>query len=181
MKIIIGLGNPGEKYKNTRHNVGFIILDALAKEKNLNWKTNKKFNAEIAKDGELLLAKPLTFMNKSGQTVQAILSYYNLLPKKLGFLKTKDSDLSKILTVIHDDLDIKFGKYKITAESGSAGHNGVANIINYLKTKKFQRFRIGIKNEISEKAKAEKFVLQNFSKEELVNIDQISQEIISSI
>ncbi len=181
MKIIVGLGNPGEKYKNTRHNVGFMLLDDLALEKKINWQMNKKFNAQIAKNGEFILVKPLTFMNNSGQAVQAVLSYYNLLPKKLGFLKTKDSDLTEILTVIHDDLDIELGKYKITNESGSAGHNGVADIINRLKTKKFRRFRIGIKNKNTEIIKAEKFVLQNFSKEEKEIINKISKEIISLI
>lgn len=181
MKIIVGLGNPGKKYENTRHNAGFMIVDALAENLKLNWQINKKMNAAIAKDNDIILFKPLTFMNNSGQAVQKILSYYNLLPKKFGFLKNKESDLTNVLTVIHDDLDIELGKHKLTTESGSAGHKGIADIINHLKTKKFRRFRIGIKNNLLEKMKAEKFVLQKFNKEESEIINKKAKEIISLI
>src|SRR3989344_5377487 len=103
MRIIVGLGNPGEKYKKTRHNAGFMAVDALAKELGLIWEKNKKLNAETAllrnrelpharaEEEEILLVKPHTYMNNSGQTVQAVLSYYKLLPKKSGFLKSKTS------------------------------------------------------------------------------------------
>ena len=139
MKIIIGLGNPGKKYELTRHNVGFMALNAIAKKLGLSWQENKKFKAKIAKNQNLILVKPLTFVNNSGQAVQAVLSYYKLLPKKLGLLKKKNSDLSDILTVIHDDIDISLGKYKISIGSRSAGHNGVQSIISHLKTKNFNR------------------------------------------
>ncbi len=181
MKVIVGLGNPGEKYKNTRHNVGFMTVDSIAKENDLSWQFNKKLNATIAKENDFLLVKPQSFMNKSGQVVQAVLSYYNLLPKKMGFLKTKDSNLTEILTIIHDDLDIDLGKYKIALESSSAGHKGVADIINHLKTKKFRRFRIGIKNQNLEKIKPEKFVLQKFNKEEEEILEREIKNITSLI
>ncbi len=179
MKIIVGLGNPGKKYKNTRHNVGFMVLDALAEELGLTWKTDKKFNADIAKDGDTILVKPLTYMNNSGQSVQAIMSYYNLLPKKLGLIKKKDADLSEALTVIHDELDIGLGKYKITSDSRSAGHNGVQSIINHLKTKNFKRIKIGIKSDLKEKMSGEKFVLMNFAKEEQKMINEVIDKIKS--
>ena len=147
MKIIIGLGNPGERYKNTRHNIGFMFLDALAEKYNATWKENKKFKAETCETPEGLLIKPQTFMNNSGQSAQIAMSYYNLLPKKIGILKKKDSDLSSTLTVVHDELDIEFGKYKTSVNSRPAGHNGVKSIINLLKTKNFTRIRIGIKGE----------------------------------
>jgi len=178
MKIIVGLGNPGEKYKNTRHNIGFMAIDAIANQLNLDWQENKKLKAQISKNQDVILIKPLTFMNNSGQAVQAILSYYKLLPRKLGLLKIKNSNLSEVLTIIHDDIDIDLGKYKTSIDSRSAGHNGVQSIINHLKTKNFNRIRIGIKTEVINKISAEKFVLQKFSSEELTTIKNLIPEII---
>lgn len=178
MKIIVGLGNPGEKYKNTRHNAGFMLLDLLAKKYGETWQENKKFKAEICKTDDYLLVKPNTFMNNSGQSVQAVMSFYNLLPKKMGILKAKDSDLSDILTVVHDDLDIEFGKYKIVQDRGHAGHNGIKSIIQYLKTKNFQRIRIGIKGNKPDQMPTEKYVLQKFSPEEMETMDSVTNEIL---
>src|SRR3989339_194990 len=170
MKIIVGLGNPGEQYKNTRHNAGFMLIDALAEKHHAQWQENKKFEAEICETSDGLLVKPQTFMNNSGQSVQAALSYYNLLPKKLGILKQKNSNLSDTLIILHDDLDINFGKYKKAIDRGAAGHNGVRSIINHLKTKNFVRLRIGIKGNKPNQMPTEKYVLQKFSKEEMVII-----------
>ena len=181
MKIIVGLGNPGKKYENTRHNVGFMAIDSLAKNLGLNWEESKKFQAEIAKTGNTLLVKPLNFMNNSGQSVQAVLSYYKLLPKKLGVFKVKDGDLSEILTVIHDDLDIALGKYKISLDSRSAGHKGVESIISHLKTKNFKRIRIGIRTEMANKMPADRFVLEKFREEEIKIVDGLTNKIISEI
>jgi len=181
MQIIVGLGNPGKKYKLTRHNIGFMAVDALAERLGLTWQNNKKFLAEIAKDNDIILVKPLTFMNNSGQAVQGILSFYKLLPKKFGLLTAKDADLSSVLTVIHDDLDIDLGKYKISLDSRSAGHKGVESIIDRLKTKKFTRVRIGIKTNNLEKIPPEKFVLQNFANQEKEIIDQLILKRIEKI
>jgi len=181
MQIIVGLGNPGKKYKLTRHNIGFMAVDALAERLDLVWQNNKKFLAEIAKDNDIILVKPLTFMNNSGQAVQAILSFYKLLPKKFGLLTAQAADLSSVLTVIHDDLDIDLGKYKISLNSRSAGHKGVESIIDRLKTKKFTRVRIGIKTNNLEKIPPEKFVLQNFANQEKEIIDQLILKIIEKI
>ena len=178
MHIIVGLGNPGKKYELTRHNVGFMSVDALLKQHGLTWQFNKKFNAEIAKTQNIIFIKPQTFMNNSGQAVQAVLSYYKLLPKKFGIIQKKDSDLSNILTVIHDDLDIELGKYKISLNSRSAGHKGVESIINHLKTKNFKRIRIGIRTEMAKKIPAEKFVLQKFNEEEIKIINDLIPKII---
>jgi len=153
MNIIVGLGNPGEQYQSTRHNAGFMAVDALAKKLDLKWKNNKKFKADVAKGDNIILIKPLTFMNESGSSVAPILAYYKISPEKL--------------TVIHDDLDIELGKYKISVDSRSAGHNGVQSIIDRLKTKNFKRLRIGIKTLALEKIPADKFVLQKFKPEEL--------------
>lgn len=181
MNIIIGLGNPGEKYKNTRHNAGYIVLDDLAKELNLTWTKNKKFNAEVCQYRDTMFVKPLTFMNNSGQATQSIMSYYNLLPKKLGFLKKKNSDLTEDLTVIHDDVDIELGKYKKVSNSGSGGHNGIKSIINHIKTKKFLRIKVGIKTALKEKIPTDKFVLQKFKSEERIIIDSIIKDISGEI
>ena len=181
MKIIVGLGNPGEKYKNTRHNAGFMAIENIASRLNLDWQENKKLKAEIAKNQDIVLIKPLTFMNNSGQAVQAVLSYYKLLPKKLGLLKIKNSDLSESLTVVHDDIDIELGKYKNSIDSRSAGHNGVQSIINYLKTKNFNRIRVGIKTDALNNIPSEKFVLQKFSSEESTTIKNLIPEIIKEL
>ena len=176
MKLIIGLGNPSEKYKYTRHNAGFLALDFLAEKNGWTWIFNKKFNAEIFKDGDIIYAKPQTFMNNSGQSVAAIISYYKLLPKKFGLIKEKDTDLSEILTVIHDDLDIPLGTFKTSIDSRAAGHNGVQSIINHLKTKNFKRIRIGIKNEKPEQMPVASYVLQKFGEDELDIINKTISE-----
>ncbi len=173
MKIIAGLGNPGEEYKLTRHNYGFIFVDALAKRLGLSWQVNKKLKAEIAKNSAIILVKPLTFMNNSGQAVKASLSYFKLLPKRFGLWRTAGADLSEILTIAHDDLDIDFGRYKVALDRSSAGHKGVASAINYLKTQNFKRLRFGIKTAALEKIPADRFVLQKFDQTELKIIDEL--------
>lgn len=194
MQIIAGLGNPGEHYDGTRHNAGFMAINALADKLGLAWKTNKKFKAEMACGPGLVLIKPQDFMNNSGFSIAAILSYYKLLPKKLGLLKTAlpaqagNADLSKILTVIHDDLDIALGAYKVSLDSRSAGHRGVESIINRLKTKNFKRLRIGIKPapltggapELK-KIPTDKFVLQKFSHKEKDIISRLILKIVKEI
>lgn len=175
MKIIVGLGNPGEKYKQTRHNAGFLFLENWAEEEGLNWRQNKKFSSLIAEEGEKILVKPLTYMNNSGWAVKSILSYYKLLPRKI-FSFNKNSDLSEILTIVHDDLDIPLGKYKISYNSGSAGHKGIQSIINHLKTKNFKRIRIGISSPEDKKG-VEKHVLQKFKDSEKKTLEKIIKEI----
>ncbi len=165
MKIIAALGNPGEKYQNTRHNIAWLMIDNYLGE--VKWSENKKFRALVYQDGEYLFLKPLTFMNESGFSVRAALDFYKLLPKSFGFLNKKNSDIGDSLLIIHDDLDIDFEKNKISFDSSSGGHNGIKSIINHLKTQKFKRLRLGIKNDLLRKViPADKFVLQNFNKEE---------------
>lgn len=174
MRIIAALGNPGDKYIKSRHNAGWIFLDNLLS--NPSWQESKKFNAYIYKDGDTLYLKPLTYMNNSGESIRKVLNYYGLLEKKLGLFFKDNQDLNQVLTVIHDELDLDFGKLKISHDSGSAGHKGVASIISHLKTKHFTRLRIGIKNALLKtKIPTENFVLQSFSKEELESLKNISQ------
>ncbi len=159
-KIIIGLGNPGKTYENTRHNVGKLFLDYLAGK--IFWKENKKIKAGIIKKDSLILAKPLVFMNQSGEAVKNILEFYNAKPK--------DS------LIIQDDSDLIFGKLKLAeSQSSSAGHHGIESIEKVFGKKKFSRIRIGIRPpspEASEgqgqkRIKALDFVLKKFSKKDL--------------
>jgi len=190
MLLIIGLGNPGEKYKKTRHNAGFIIIEELRKKWNFpEFKFNKKFNAETSispplEKGELkgdlknkllyptnenktILAKPQTSMNRSGEAVRKIMDYYKLTPENI--------------IVIHDDLDIEIGKYKISTGSSSAGHKGVQSIINNLGTQKFKRIRIGVEKIGGRKKRGNisgnKFVLQNFKEEEIKKVKNLAEGI----
>lgn len=175
MKLIVGLGNPTKQYKNTRHNAGFIVLDEIAKSFSFpEFESNKKFNAQICEgmvnDEKIILAKPETFMNLSGKSVQAIMQFFKIPIENL--------------TVIHDDLDIELGNFKISTDSSAAGHNGVTSIFQTLGTQKITRIRVGIEG--AEKKKDRKipgdvFVLQPFSTEELGTIKKLSQEITKNI
>ena len=143
MKLFIGLGNPGNKYKNTRHNVGWMVLDRLVSsfqfpiESQLpSFKFEKSFNAEVLKMQDVLLVKPQTFMNESGKAVKKLVDFYKV-----------DMD---DLYVIHDDLDIKLGEYKIQKGVGPKVHGGVNSIENELGKEDFWRVRIGIDNRDSE-------------------------------
>jgi len=176
MKVVVGLGNPGEQYKKSRHNIGFMFLDFIAGEK-ADWKFDKKFNALILEEADRVLIKPLTFMNNSGMAVRAFLDYYKLLPKKLGLFTGKNNDLTSILTVVHDDLDLDFGRVKVSVNSSSAGHRGIESIISHTKTKNFKRIRFGINNEFRSKISAEKFVLQNFSSDELDSLKELFKKV----
>lgn len=163
MKIIVGLGNPGEKYKNTRHNFGFMAVDFLREKMGSgNWKFSKKFNAEISKGEEAILAKPQTFMNKSGEAVKKILSFYKAAPADL--------------MILHDDLDIEFGATKKNFASRAAGHNGVQSVIDALGTNEFSRVRLGI-GRPPENIPPEDFVLRDFLPEELDKLPEIIKKI----
>lgn len=134
MKLVVGLGNPGQKYLHTRHNRGFDAVDLLAKTHDVNWSTDRDLHAERCtidiNDMRLVLAKPTTFMNLSGQAVQALISFYRL-------------DLEDVL-IVHDEMDIAEGRLQFVAETGPGGNNGVADIEQRLDTKRINRLRIGI-------------------------------------
>lgn len=133
MKIIIGLGNPGNEYRDTRHNIGFMVIDKLAKELGTQaspFTSESKFQAETARVGEVLLVKPQTFMNKSGESVRRLVDFYKLSAADVW--------------VVHDDIDLPLGKIRIRERGASGGHNGVDSIITALKSDGFIRFRLGI-------------------------------------
>lgn len=184
MKIIAGLGNPGHKYQKTRHNVGFMILDELAKLKNLNWQESSDWQMLIAKDLDYILVKPLTYMNDSGLALRKIMDYYNLLPDKVS----ATTDLSQDLVVIHDDMDLKLGDYRYATSAGSGGHNGIKSIIEHLSTKNFARYRVGIATPELEKYRqsffgnrANAFVMKNFHNSEFPIIHQVASKIIEQL
>ncbi len=163
MKKIIGLGNPGEKYKTTRHNVGRIILNIWQREEKLpSFKKNTNLNALTTKGDGFILALPETFMNSSGKSVKKIIK------------KTEN------LWVIHDDIDLPLGTIRISKDKGSAGHNGVKSIIEEIKTKDFVRFRVGIKplSHIVSSENLANFVLKKFTKQELKSLENISKKTI---
>lgn len=174
MYLIIGLGNPGEKYTNSRHNVGFILLDEIFKS---GWLADKYGNAEMLNNGEAVYVKPKTFMNNSGISAK--------------FFAKKLKIPTEHVVVIHDDIDLPFGAMKIVYDSGAGGHNGVKSIAEQLGTQKFTRIKIGIaptdaegkaikpKGGIftsSQKAVAN-FVLKDFSKGDLEKIKELSKKI----
>ncbi|MDD5146094.1 MAG: aminoacyl-tRNA hydrolase [Candidatus Pacebacteria bacterium] len=172
MFLVVGLGNPGEKYKNTRHNIGFLVADEFQKENNFpDFKFSQKVNAKISeglKNGEkIIIVKPQTFMNNSGKAVKAIIensppASSSAQPMRAG----KFSILNSNLAVIHDDIDLPLGKIKIIKGHGAAGHKGVESIVYFLKSKDFIRFRIGIQPKSGKPKRVENFVLQKFTKEE---------------
>jgi len=171
MLIIIGLGNPGEKFQKTHHNIGFMVVDFFAKENNFpEFKFFKKYNALISENNDILLVKPQTFMNESGKSVIKIIS--NFLNQQ-GFPMVA-FQISNLI-VVHDDVDLPLGKLKISKDSGAGGHKGVESIINNLKTQDFIRFRIGIGKQRAisgkkvlraRKIKAEKIVLKKITDED---------------
>ncbi len=160
MYLIAGLGNPGQKYDDTRHNIGFMFLDYLASEANDNFK-DSKWEASVLKmnlwSQQMILVKPQTFMNLSGKAVGLIASYYQIEPEKI--------------IVVHDDLDLDAGRIKVVFDRGHGGHNGIRSIIESLGTREFARLRIGI-GRPPEKMKPSSFVLSRFSSEEMSDVQE---------
>ncbi len=174
MRIIIGIGNIGEEYQGTRHNVGFEIVDTIAKLSAAEFSLDKKLNGYYTKakfnNKPIILIKPATFVNKSGETVKKAKLIY----------KAKPEDI----IVIQDDLDIEFGEFKLSLGKDSGGHRGIQSVIDHLKTNKFWRLRIGTANrklssarhEKTLKAKKEsvgKFVLSKFTPAEQAEFKKV--------
>lgn len=152
MILIVGLGNPGEKYKSTRHNVGFMVLDSLLRKltrvDDSVWEESRKFNAQVARvGGDLILVKPLGFMNASGEAVSKLMNFYKILP--FG------------LYLIHDDVDLSLGRIKISIDRGSAGHKGVESVMRYVGGKNFVRIRVGVGKD--KRVNTDRFVLVPFA------------------
>jgi len=184
VKLVIGIGNPDGQYQNTRHNVGFMLVDYIAKKCDFSskggpasgWEFNKKLNALTAKckleGSPVILAKPQTYVNKTGEAAAKLKNFYKVKPEQI--------------LVIQDDLDIPFGNTKISFEKNSGGHRGIESIMKSLKTKKFYRLRIGLATRNLQKARQQsdkkrdnfvvKMVLSKFSPSEQDGIKKIFKE-----
>ena len=179
MHYIVALGNPGEEYKNTRHNVGRIVLEEFFKKNDFSeWTLNKKLKA-LSSEGKIgkekvLLIEPETFMNKSGLSLQSIIT---------------SKKKAENLIVIHDDLDLPIGKFKISFNKSSGGHRGVESVIKAIKTEAFIRVRIGISPATPsgklKKPKGEKevgdFILGEFKKSEMETLKKISKKVATAL
>ncbi len=170
VKLIVGLGNPGKEYENTRHNVGFEVLDALMKQvvadrlgntpmnrsvslsQLAEWRYERKFEGEMVRVGEVLLLKPMTFMNRTGVSIKKVKNFYKIK--------------SENIWVIHDDLDIRLGEFKIQLGKGPKKHNGVLSVERELGTKDFWRVRVGVESRENRLIPGEKYVLMKLSEEE---------------
>lgn len=156
MKLIFAQGNPGAQYARTRHNVGFIVLDALVDQIGAKWRTESKFKAEIAEahlDGEkILLVKPLSFYNDTGLVARALIDFYKLNP-------------AKDILVVHDELALPFGSIRIRDKGSDAGNNGIKSLNSHLGPL-YWRLRIGVWNELRDRMNDADFVLSAFSKAE---------------
>lgn len=167
MKCIIGLGNIGKEYENTRHNAGFIALDKLAKKYSIQFDKKKKkciYGEGIINGEKVSLIKPTTYMNLSGEAVVEMMNWY-----KIG---------QEDILVIYDDVDLKLGTVRYRIKGSSGTHNGMRNIIENIKTEEFSRIRIGIENREGVPIPLVDYVLGKFSKEEL---EDVQEKIISQV
>jgi len=168
LKVIVGLGNPGPKYTETRHNAGFWFIEEVARKYSVTFRLEKKFHGEVAKislEGkEIWLLKPDTFMNRSGLAVQSLLSFYRITVEQL--------------LVAHDEIDLPPGTAKLKTGGGHGGHNGLRDIINQLGTKDFHRLRIGVGHPGS-KDQVVDYVLHNPSRDDRILIDRDIDDAVS--
>lgn len=175
MKLIAGLGNPGDKFTNTRHNLGFEVIDLLQRKLALpEFSKEEKFKSEISKSSEIILAKPVTFMNLSGMAISALANYYKIEPNEI--------------VIVHDELDLPLGHIKIRVGGSDAGHHGIESVIQGLGNEKFIRVRLGIGNwhAISGEHKhasfnAEKFVVENFLPNEKSKVKAMVKRAVKAV
>ena len=151
MKLIVGLGNPGKEYENTRHNIGFMVIDNYLKNEKFKTKFNGMYLKKVINNEEVIFLKPLSYMNLSGEVVKKYVNYFKI-------------DLSDLL-IISDDLDMPCFKIKLKYKGSSGGHNGLKNIIQNINTEEFKRLKIGISNNLNIDTKS--YVLSKFNQEEL--------------
>ena len=176
LKLLVGLGNPGAEYNKTRHNVGFMVLQEIAKRKNCSFRESKKLFGKFCEYGtgmeKTRLLMPSTYMNESGKSVRSARDWFNFENHQL--------------IVLVDDMDLPLGKIRVRSKGSSGGHNGLKSIINHLGTPEFKRLKIGIGPPPSDiqkdrQSKTVSHVLGRFSKEEFVIINFIIKEIISCL
>lgn len=169
MILLAGLGNIGKEYEKTRHNFGFLAIDAIIEKFNFS-KAVKKFSSEFFSgeiNGQKIIAlKPQTYMNNSGIAVLEAAKFYKIPPEKI--------------IIFHDEIDIKFGEIRTKQGGGNAGHNGLKSIDNKI-GKNYHRFRLGVGRPKHENHEVSDYVLSKFSKDEMLKVEEINQEIASSI
>lgn len=162
MKLIFAQGNPGDQYAQTRHNAGFIVLDALAKQEGASWKTDTKAKATIAPltlNGEkVLLVKPLSFYNETGHVARTLVDFFKLTP-------------ATDVLVIHDELALPFGTVRVREKGSDAGNNGIKSLNAHLGPD-YSRIRIGIWNELRDQMDDAAFVLSKFSQDECARLEK---------
>ncbi len=164
MKLIVGLGNPGKEYVGTRHNIGFVFIDNFADSLNIKIekeKFNGLYTETIINNEKVILLKPLSFMNLSGEVVIKYVNFFKI-------------DIKDVL-IINDDLDLPVGKLRLRASGTSGGHNGLKNIAEHLNTNEFKRLRIGISND--KEIPTRDYVLGKFSKEDQKEIDNLKETV----
>lgn len=159
MKLIVGLGNPGSKYKKTRHNIGYMIVDKICEMKNIKLKYDSKLNGEIGETNiggiKTIVLKPTTYMNLSGHSVLAVMKYYKI-------------ELDDVI-ILYDDIDLPVGKIRLRELGGHGGHNGIRHIIQSLGTQNFKRIKIGI--DVDKSMQLDSYVLGKFAKDEKTDIE----------
>ncbi len=162
IKLIVGLGNPGQKYTKNRHNAGFLLLDELVRDLGVDFSQQARFFGCLAEmnteSSKLYLLKPATFMNRSGQSVSAVMKYFKILPEEV--------------LVVHDELDFDIGVVKLKKGGGHGGHNGLRDIIASMGQKDFLRLRIGIGRPRAGKVVAD-YVLSDFSKVDMQLVQEV--------
>lgn len=171
IKLLVGLGNPGSRYDGTRHNLGFAVLDELARRAKLSWSPVPKHSCqtaswELSPGRKILLAKPQTFMNLSGQSVRSLCDYYKIAPSET--------------LIVCDDCEIPLGEIRIRSQGGPGGHNGLASLVEHLQTEAFPRLRLGVGSpdagwDLSD------FVLSQFRPEERETIENLTNRAVSAM
>ena len=175
LKLLVGLGNPGAEYDKTRHNVGFMVLEEIARRKNCSFRENKKLFSRTCEYGTGIkrrrLLMPNTYMNESGKSVRSAKDWFNFTNNQL--------------IVLVDDMDLPLGKIRLRSKGSAGGHNGLKSIINHLGTPELKRLKIGIgppsNDQRQRKSKTVSHVLGRFSKEEFIKLNFIIEEIINCI
>ena len=170
MKLIVWLGNPWKEYANTRHNAGFLLIDSFAKREKIKWIKKKEWNAEIAtweiNEQEVVLCKPLTYINKSGESVSKIAKFYKIKPEDI--------------LLIHDEIDLQSGEIKMKQWGWHAWHNGLRSLITHLGTNTFSRIRVGVGRPVTKEEVVE-YVLHPFTKTEWEAIEKQEEKIFQMI
>jgi PTH1 family peptidyl-tRNA hydrolase len=169
MFTIVGLGNPGREYAQTRHNIGFVIADRVADTLSLSWQNKPKFQAEVAKNDQVALIKPQSYMNNSGLVTRKVLDYF------------QEKNLDQ-LYVIHDDLDLPVGSVKTQFGKGPHGHNGLLSLYQHLGTKEFWHIRVGVDGRNGQRViPPDQYVLQTFLPEEQTTLQPVVEQVTKSL